>query len=154
MKLSLPLLAALALLCPTFLRADDASHHAAAETLLGLMDMPRVMSQSVDSMLDAQVKQNPAIAPYQAQMKAFFAKYMSWDSMKTDMVKLYEDEFSEAELKELITFYQTPVGKKTIQKMPLLLAKGAELGQKRVQEHLPELQAAIAAQASGAKPSP
>jgi hypothetical protein len=28
--------------------------------------------------------------------------------------------------------------------MPLLMTKGAEIGQKRVQEHLPELQAALA----------
>ena len=96
-------------------------------------------------MLAMQVQQNPALAPHQAQMKAFLSKYMSWASLKDDMAKLYMAEFSESELNELTKFYQTPVGKKTIQKMPALMAKGAEIGQKRVQEHLPELQAALAA---------
>lgn len=129
-------------------RADEVSHHAAAESLLTMMDMEKVMSQSIDQVLQIQVRQNPAIAPFQQQMKAFLTKYMSWASMKQDMVKLYESEFTEAELKELIAFYQTPVGKKTIQKMPQLLSKGAEIGQTRIQEHLPELQAAMAASAT------
>jgi hypothetical protein len=152
MKLFLSLLlGALACLLPSLVRADEASHHAAAESLLTMMDMDKVMSQSVDQMLEIQVKQNPSIAPFQQQMKTFLNKYMSWASMKEDMVKLYEGEFTEPELKELVAFYQTPVGKKTIQKMPQLLSKGAEIGQKRIQEHLPELQAAIAASAAGSQ---
>jgi len=154
MKLFLPLLlGALALLSPISLRADEATHRKAAETLLGLMNMESLMSQSVDQMLQMQMKQNPAIAPYEAEMKAFLNKYMSWASMKEDMTKVYVSEFTEPELKELTTFYQTPVGKKTVQKMPALLAKGAEMGQKRVQDHLPELQAAIQAKA-GPKTTP
>jgi uncharacterized protein len=155
MKCLISLAVVVVALSSPVVRADDVSHRAAAESLLNLMDMQQIMTQSIDSMLDAQVKQNPMIAPYQQIMKTFFTKYMSWDSMKADMVKLYAAEFTEPELKELAAFYQTPIGKKTIQKMPLLLAKGAELGQRRVQEHLPELQAAIAAQAgANAKPSP
>ena len=111
------------------------------------MDMQAVLTQSVDQMLDMQIKQNPAIAPYQQEMKDFFAKYMSWQSLKDDIIGIYASEFTEAEMNEMNRFYQTPVGKKALQKTPLLLAKGAELGQKRVQEHLPELQQAIAAKA-------
>ena len=112
------------------------------------------MSQSVDQMLQIQLKQNPAIAPYEQQMRAFLNKYMSWASMKDDMLKIYTVEFTEAELKELTAFYQTPVGKKTVQKIPQLMAKGAELSQKRMQDHMPELQAAIAATQGGAKKTP
>jgi hypothetical protein len=96
-------------------------------------------------MLEMQVQQNPALVPYQAQMKAFLNKYMSWASLKDDMTKLYMAEFSESEVNELTKFYQTPLGKKTVKKMPLLMTQGAEIGQKRVQEHLPELQAAMQA---------
>jgi hypothetical protein len=104
-------------------------------------------------MLAMQMQQNPAIAPYQTQMKAFLGKYMSWASLKDDMAKVYMTEFSEPELNDLNKFYQTPLGKKVVERMPALMAKGAEIGQKRVQEHLPELQAAIQAEA-GAKKTP
>ena len=63
------------------------------------------------------------------------------------MIKLYAAEFTEGELAELNKFYQTPVGNKARQKTPLRLARSAELGQTRVQEHLPELQQAIATKA-------
>lgn len=148
------LLGAIAFLQPTQVRADEASHRASAEALLNLMDMDKLMSQSVDQMLQIQLKQNPAIAPYEQQMRAFLNKYMSWASMKDDMLKIYTVEFTEAELKELTAFYQTPVGKKTVQKIPQLMAKGAELSQKRMQDHMPELQAAIAATQGGAKKTP
>jgi hypothetical protein len=139
------LLGAVAFLQPATIRADEASHRKAVESLFALMEMESLLSQSIDQMLAMQVQQNPALAPYQAQMKAFLGKYMSWASLKEDMAKIYMAEFSESELNELTKFYQTPVGKKAVRKMPALMAKGAEMGQKRVQDHLPELQAALAA---------
>jgi hypothetical protein len=147
------LIGAIVLFQPAISRADQASHRKAVDSLFALMDMENLLSQSVDQMLAMQVQQNPAIAPYQAQMKAFLNKYMSWASLKDDMAKIYMEAFSESEVNELNKFYQTPLGKKTMQKMPVLMAKGAEIGQKRVQEHLPELQAAIAA-GGGEKKSP
>lgn len=151
MKRFLPLLLALTLALPLVVRADEASARKAAESLLNLMGMEKLLGQSVDQMLAMQVQQNPAIAPYQAQMKTFLSKYMSWPSLKDDMVKIYTEEFTEQELNDLNKFYQTPLGKKTVEKMPALMAKGAAMGQQRVQQHLPELQAAIQAQAGGAK---
>jgi hypothetical protein len=135
---------------PVVRGADEkpaAGHQKAAEEMLTLMDMPTLLKQSVDQMVKIQVQQNPTIAPYEAVMKNFLAKYMSWDSLKPDMIKLYTDEFTEGELGELNKFYQTPVGKKMLGKMPTLMSKGAQLGSQRVQEHMPELQAAIAAEA-------
>ena len=145
------LIGALAVLSPATTRADEASHRKATETLFDLMGMETMISQSIDQMLAMQVQQNPALAQFQPQMKAFLSKYMSWASLKGDMTKLYMAEFSEAELTELTKFYQTPLGKKTIQKMPTLMAKGAEIGQKRVQEHISELEAVLTPKATPAK---
>ena len=144
---------AIAFMQPDTALADEASHRKAAESLLALMDMENLLNKSVDQMLAMQVQQNPALGQFQPQMKEFLNKYMSWTSLKDDMTKIYTSEFSESELNELNKFYQTPLGKKMIQKMPALMAKGAEIGQKRVQEHLPELEAAITA-AGGKKKTP
>ena len=143
------LLAAAFFAAPHWARADEASHKAAAEQLLNQMEMEKVMNQSVDQMLAMQMKQNPAMAQFEGQMRAFLQKYMSWAVVKDDLVKIYMSEFTEPEIKELMAFYQTPVGKKTIQKMPALLAKSAELSQQRMQAHLPELQQAIQSAAAG-----
>jgi uncharacterized protein len=122
------------------------SHYKAAEQLLTLMDTPNVLRQSIDQMVKIQAQQNPAIAPYEGVMKEFLGKYMSWDTLKVDLINLYMGEFSEVELGEMGKFYQTPVGKKMVEKLPALMTKGAQMGAQRVQEHMPELQAAIAAE--------
>jgi len=70
---------------------SDSSHYKAAEQMLTLMDMPTVLKKSVDEMVAMQVQQNPAIKPYETVMKEFLAKYMSWDSLKADMVQIYMD---------------------------------------------------------------
>ena len=123
------------------------SHYKAAEKMLTLMDMETVLRRSIDEMLKAQIAQNPGIAPFETVMRQFLMKHMSWESLKADTIQIYMSEFSEKELDELNRFYQTEVGKKMVEKMPTLMGKGAELGAKRVQEHMPELQAAIAEEA-------
>ena len=146
------LIGAIALFQSATTRADEASHRKAAESLFASMGMETMINQSVDQMLVVQMQQNPMLAPYQVQVKAFLGKYMSWASLKDDIAKIYMAEFSESEINELNTFYQTPLGKKMVQKVPLLMTKAAEIGQKRVQEHLPELQATIGA--GGEKKTP
>ena len=43
----------------------------------------------------------------------------------------------------MLTFYKTPVGKKTLNELPALMQQGAEIGMARVQAHMPELQAML-----------
>ena len=131
--------------------APGSSHYKAAEKMLTLMDMETVLRRSIDEMLKAQIAQNPGIAPFETVMRQFLMKHMSWDSLKADTIQIYMSEFTEKELDELNRFYETEVGKKMVEKMPTLMGRGAELGAKRVQEHMPELQAAIAEEAKKQK---
>jgi hypothetical protein len=141
-------IAVFAFVASTQARADPASHRAAAASVLDLMNMDAVLTQAIDQTLKAEIASNPTIAPYEQQMRAFFAKYMSWASLKNDFVTIYADEFTEDELKQIAAFYRTPVGQKAVQKLPVLLAKGAALGQQRVQDHVGELRDAITKAAS------
>nr|WP_262904578.1 DUF2059 domain-containing protein [Hymenobacter lucidus] len=65
------------------------------------------------------------------------------------MISLYAKEFTEKELKDLTKFYETPVGQKFVTRQAFLMQAGMELGQRRVQENLPELQRAIEAKMKG-----
>ena len=125
-------------------QADDASHMAAVQELFKVMHMDETMSKSIDAMLDQQVKQNPLIGRFRAVMSAFLQKHMSWQSIEPEMAKIYMQEFTEAEIKEMTTFYKTPLGQKVITKTPAMMAKGAEIGQARVQQNMAELQKMIA----------
>ncbi len=124
-------------------RADDASQRKAAEVFLVTLDMEKMLTQSIDQMLALQVQSNPQLAPHQEKIRAFLTKHMGWAALKNDVINLYTAEFTEAELNEMNKFYQTPTGRKMVEKMPVLMTKGAQLGQSRVQANLPELESAI-----------
>jgi len=122
----------------------DKSHTAAAIELLDAMQLDITFEKTIESTVDMQVKGNPAITPYRKVMLDFFSKYMSWSSLKDEMAQIYVDAFTIQELKELTAFYKTPIGKKWALLMPQLMTKGGELGMKRVQDNMAELQMMIA----------
>jgi hypothetical protein len=122
--------------------ADQASETEAAK-LLDSMDMQTALDRMIDVALDTRISQKPEIAPYRNVMRAFFAKYMSYASLKPQMIAIYANEFSASELAEARAFYATPTGQAFISKMPALMAKGAEMGAQSVKDHIPELQEAI-----------
>lgn len=123
--------------------ADEKSHLAAAEEFLRAANTEQTMLATIDQMLAVQLKANPQLEPVKDVMKNFFAKHLSYSALKDDLIKVYMAEFTEAEMKEIAAFYRTPTGKKTIEKMPVLMQKGAELGMKRVQDNLAELKQRI-----------
>lgn len=119
--------------------ADDKAH-AETEALFEAIDMRVTVDQNVDAIVDAQIKQRPELAPYRNIMQAFFEKYMGYDALKTDLVGLYESTFTTKELREVRRFAETPAGRKVIVQIPMLMRQGADIGAKRAQEHIPELQ--------------
>lgn len=121
----------------------SASQRKAAESLLEIMQSEKTTNEAINQMLTMQVEQNPNLKKVEPEMRAFMAKYMSWASLKDEMVQLYAREFSEKELKELTKFYQSATGQKFVSKQNMLLQSSMQLGQRRVQENLPELQRMI-----------
>src|ERR1700748_269165 len=51
-------------------------------------------------------------AAYKDVMSRFMHKYYTWDNLKGELDKIYAAEFTEAELKQLAAFFNTPLGKK------------------------------------------
>jgi hypothetical protein len=54
------------------------------------------------------------------------------DEMMGEMVPLYARHFTPEEMKELATFYRSPVGRKSLQAMPQLLGEGMQVSQRLV----------------------
>ena len=66
---------------------------------------------------------------YQAKANAELDRAIGWDKIKPELIKLY----TESELKDLNAFYQSPLGKKVLEKMPRLTAESAQLTQAKLQ---------------------
>jgi len=124
--------------------ADTAPVEAAR--LLDTLNLERVLKESIETSLDAQIQRQPGLAPYRTVMLSFMAKYMSYEGLKGELVDIYAKEFSGEELATLREFYQTPVGRKAIERLPALMAQGMQMGQRRVQAHMGELEDMIKAE--------
>ena len=122
---------------------DDQSHRAAAETMLTAANVETSMNSVLDQTLDMQIKANPQLAPLRPVMSKFLSKHLSYEALKEELITMYTEEFTEEELLEIAAFYQTPTGRKAMEKMPVLFQRGSELGNRRVQENTPELRKMI-----------
>ena len=125
-------------------RAADPDALRAAEQLLELTGMDTALDQSIDAILTMEIQQNPALQQHAAALRAFFARHMSYESLKPDLARIYADAFTADELDEITRFYRTPTGAKTVRLLPTLMQQGAQLGVERVQAHSDELNALIA----------
>jgi hypothetical protein len=133
------------------LMADDQpaksdSRTAAAMELLATMKMDKQLTASMEQMLQLQVQQDPNLAPYREVMRKFLMKYIGWESLKGELARIYAEEFTEQELRDIIAFYRTPTGAKTVAKFPVLMVKSSQLGAQRVQQNTAELTEMIRAE--------
>lgn len=127
---------------------------AAAERLITSIDMEHMYARTMEATIQAQLRQNPQMAQFEAIMRSFFAKYLSWPQMRADFVRVYALTYTEDEMRQLAAFYQTPLGRRLLETLPELSQRSAEITQRRVMEHMPELmqQMMEAAQGGGATP--
>jgi len=148
--LSTVILLILTLATTTLRAADDASHRQQVETLFRLTQMEKKIQESVDSVVQLQVRQNPKLAQHEKTMHDFFTKYIGWNALKDELADMYMKKFTEQELTDINAFYITPVGQKVITVLPELVQERNQLAMMRLQQNIGELQQIIGAQ----KPAP
>ena len=127
--------------------ADAASHAASAETFLKLAHADKLgtpVYMQVQQMFAQRFEQTKAPASKKALLETYQAKAntaldqaIGWDKLKPDMVKLYTANFSESELNDLVKFYQSPLGKKVLEKMPQLTHQSAQMTQAKLESAVP-----------------
>jgi hypothetical protein len=149
-KLFLALAFALASATAAHAQAEPTPEHVAvAMDALAAMDIETQLSASIEMALQLQMQQQPMLAQVEEPMRAFFRKHMSWDALKDEYSTIYARQFTIDELRQLAAFYRSPVGRKLSSASPVLMQQGAELGQRRVQENMPELMEVVMATLQG-----
>lgn len=123
--------------------ADAASQNANAETFLKLvhadklatpayMQVQQMFSQRFAEANGTEAKK-ALLETYQAKASAALDQAIGWDKLKPDMIKLYASAFSESELKDLVAFYQSPLGQKVLATSPVLGQKSIQMTQEKLQ---------------------
>jgi hypothetical protein len=130
------LLLACALALPARAAAQDtarttpptAGQMAAARELLEVMHMLEVSAVGMRVALDQQIRADPQLEPYRAAMNEWGREIFASEEAKTAFATLYASAFSEADLRQLVAFYRTPLGQRVANSQAVLTEKGAEIG--------------------------
>lgn len=67
----------------------------------------------------------------------FFSSVFTGDAYRQGVQEIYNDAYTASELEELIAFYQSPLGQKTLNTMPQVLSQSMALGQRLAGEKAP-----------------
>ncbi len=118
-------------------------HQDAAYELVDVLDFDTLMAATIDTMLELELKNQPALVPYKTVMKQFLQRHMGGASLRDEFAALYMRSFTQSELTELARFYRTPTGQKALQVTPVLMAEAGALGQQRVMDNADELKQMI-----------
>ena len=94
-----------------------------------------IQQQLVDSLVSA----NPAMDGYQMIVRDWARQYLSREQLREGMARVYRNYFTAREIEEMIEFYRSPTGRKSVLLMPALFRAGSQLGMELAQAHKAEL---------------
>ena len=145
----------LTILCFTFLvafsaQAEEKSSQESVEKLMELTETSKMMDAmqgQIGQMFDGMSKQmglseeeKPAFETYMKKVASLMEEEMNWEAIKEPMINIYLKHFSEEEVKGLIEFYKSDLGKSMIQKMPLIMQESMLISQELMKDIMPKIQ--------------
>lgn len=103
----------------------------------GMLEQLFVASKAPDS-------RRAVLETYQAKANTILDRAVGWDVLKPDVVKLYTANFTDAELAQLIEFYESSTGQKMVKQLPMVTMQTDQLIHKKVIENAaPEINSLI-----------
>ncbi len=75
----------------------------------------------------------------QERMVALMREEMDWQRMEPQIIELYRNTFTQAEVNGMLKWYTSPTGKAVVAKQPLVTAQMADFAQERVADVVPRL---------------
>jgi len=112
----------------------------AAHELFTIMNLKKIYAKIVDDATNSLIRRAPQLKSVKKKIHAYYNKYIGWDAIKDDMAKIYAKYYTAQDLEELVKFYKTDLGKKTLETLPKISSEGRSLGINRMREHQKELQ--------------
>lgn len=126
---------------------DTAStHRAAAVELLAATGAHEMMDQMLDAVLQSMHTQTPAfdsLPGFDSLMASLLRDALDWKVLEPEMIQMYVDVFTAAELHEMADFYRTPLGKKMLAHMPEIMQRSMAMSQERMRQAMPHIMAEL-----------
>ena len=141
-------MAALLLACaagPAAGQAVAPSHRAAIEELFAVIGAEREIAAGVEAEVRSMTARSAQLAEFEPMILAHTRRYLRWQDVRGDFVRLYARTYTEAEVRQLVAFYRSPVGQKSIRVQGQLAGETRRITQARLAPHRQELSDAILA---------
>jgi len=108
--------------CSSTAFADELTHRKLAEEFMVLTGVEQLMDQTFKNLKESQLKKISALAypgktPEKdkilyARMQAYLDRKLVWSNFRIAYTDVYKTVFSEEELRAMVAFYASPVGRK------------------------------------------
>ncbi|WP_370279966.1 DUF2059 domain-containing protein [Pontibacterium sp.] len=109
------------------------------DELIEIVGGKNQIQQMHNQMIEIMAASNPQLANHRAVIKAWADKYFTWEELKPGMVQVYKKYYSDAEIVRLLEFYKSPVGRKSVELMPVMFSEGGKVGQQVALKYQPQL---------------
>ena len=113
--------------------------------ITGAADLGAQMANQVSDAFLSGLKQTQNAVPprvleiVREVMNAEFSQFFAGAEVREKQIALYAKYFTHADIKGLIAFYETDLGRKAIANMPSLMREGGEIGQQWAQGAMPRI---------------
>ncbi len=119
--------------------AVSAESMALAREFTSMLDLAGNASAGVEVMLDAMQSQNPQLSEFRGVLERWLHKIFSSEEAAAAFARMYAEAFTQAELRDVVTFMRTPSGRRFAAAQGELVRRGAEIGQRLAEENQAEL---------------
>lgn len=134
-------------LMPSWAAADEKAQ--LAEKVMVLTNMDQTLEHAKQQVLhmqarmmdqfDVPAEKNDEALAFQNRIIEKTFEVMSFNRMHDEYVKLFTDVYTVEELRGMVSFYESPVGRSMVEKQPIIINRTMTLTQERMKVLIPEL---------------
>lgn len=118
--------------------ATDTARVETVRRLFALTRVERYHAQMTQMALE-RYAQVPALTQFAEPTREFFGKHLSYAAIEADLIAVHREFYTEAEVLEMIRFYESPIGQRLTVVTPLLTARLNQVMVERMNALLPDL---------------
>jgi hypothetical protein len=105
--------------------AQDSTKIRHIHQLMELTGMAKLGNQMMTNIISSYKQNYPAAT---TEFWDAFMKEADMSQLFEKIIPVYEQNFTDDDIKQLIVFYQSPVGRKMIDKMPVIMQQSMQIG--------------------------
>ena len=133
-----------------FVQANESAKQTKLKELVNDMDMGsmvesiysqmEVAMQDMSTKMGVQPNEQAIFDEYYSQMILIMKENLSWAKMEPLAVDIYDRNFTEDEITDMLVFYKTETGKSLLKKMPAVMQESMQMSQTLIEGSIPKLQ--------------